>query len=235
MLVRSEVTTLVPSETTGGKLPLGSLAEMDLRHPSEQAEQRILGSAWIAHSKGEKGRHARSMALRGHRWRLKALQKLEGVEREQLDLALQEMPSRYLAEMAEFDVIVGHAEFRKDGILHTKEPILMHGFPTRHGLFFHPPNNGHSRVKYHLGGRYEKFETLVALCDRGKRCRATLTFSVHGDGKLLWSSSPTAEWGRAQKCKLNVARVEVLELRLDCRGRNTDALGAWIDPFVTRS
>ena len=41
--------------------------------------------------------------------------------------------------------------------------------------------------------------------------------------------------GRAQKCKLNVARVEVLELRLDCRGRNTDALGAWIDPFVTRS
>ena len=174
------------------------------------------------------------MALRGYRWRVKALDGIEGIEREQLEQALAEMPLRYLAEMEEFDVSVGWGSFKKDGSLHTEGPIEVHGFRSPYGLMLHPPDNGASRAKYRLGGRWDTFQALVALSDKGKEFRSSLSFSVHGDGKLLWSSSPITRPGRAQKCKLSVARVEVLELRVDCRGQNAFGLGAWIDPFVMR-
>jgi len=61
-----------------------------------------------------------------------------------------------------------------------------------------------------------------------------VTFLVLGDGKTLWTSQPVKASGQLQFCHVNVAGVEVLELRAHCPGRAEGAYAVWVEPQVTR-
>jgi hypothetical protein len=155
-------------------------------------------------------------------------------------------PVQYLSDMQEFDVHVlvdgkpPKPRFAKNGDLgyeaahYTRVFVAGNEFP--HALSMHPPARGVASVKYRLEGRAIRFRAHVALNDSATADDAKpdtpLTFLVFGDGRELWTSKPVSTTGRSEECKIDVAGVRVLELRIDCPGVNNNAHAVWLEPRV---
>jgi serine/threonine protein kinase len=120
--------------------------------------------------------------------------------------------------------------------------VLVKGKRSMHGIFMHPPplpEGGSSKVGYSLGKRFRTFEAEVSLNDLPFRkgdwqCETPVTFSVYGDGQLLWKSRPVSSQADAQRCAVSVAGVDVLTIEVDCPGPPRDAHAVWIEPHVER-
>jgi hypothetical protein len=156
---------------------------------------------------------------------------------------------RYLADMQEFEVKVAERRFAKKGNLgygegdvrYARGRITVKGKQSPNGLSMCPESNTFARVKYRLGKTARTFMVSVALNDSagapGKppgvgKIPTPLTFLVLGDGKVLWKSRPVRGRRRVQKCKVNVAWVDVLELRINCPGSGVNAQAVWLEPRV---
>jgi hypothetical protein len=61
-----------------------------------------------------------------------------------------------------------------------------------------------------------------------------VTFSVRGDGQLLWQSRPVSAQADAQRCEVSVTGVEVLTIEVECPGHPRRAHAVWIEPYVER-
>jgi hypothetical protein len=61
-----------------------------------------------------------------------------------------------------------------------------------------------------------------------------VTFSVFGDGHLLWKSRPVSSQADADHCKVSVKGVDQLTIEVDCPGFPGRAHAVWIDPYVAR-
>ena len=113
--------------------------------------------------------------------------------------------------------------------------IVLAGKESPKGIFAHPKSRGLSKVTYDLGdSNYEFFSAEVGVADERKYGPASpVTFEVWGDGKMLWQSEPVKMWGQAQKCKVRIADVKRLELRVNCPGDAAFAYAVWCEPKLT--
>jgi len=148
-----------------------------------------------------------------------------------------ERPRHYLTDMQEFDVKMGPWGFGKHGVIGTvvysEIRLGTQAFP--HGLGMVPPAKGYSSVKYRLEKKYDTFVSAAMIDGHGGQVKAAvspLVFGVAGDGKLLWRSAPVRLAEKVQGCRINVRRVDVLELRVYCPGAYEGAHAAWLDPYV---
>lgn len=143
---------------------------------------------------------------------------------------------RYLSDMAEFDVQAAEGRFAKKGNLGYQaggsDQIRVRGKKSPNGLSMHAPPNAYAAAKYRVGKTARTFLASVALNDSAGKSEAPLTFQVLGDGKVLWSSKPVNASGLVQECTVDMAGVDVLELRVDCPGPYINAQAVWLEPRV---
>jgi len=146
----------------------------------------------------------------------------------------------YLSDLQEFGVQVQRNWFFKKGRLFTTR-IMFNGEPSQHGLLTHPPGNGFAKVRYSLGGKYDRFQTTVAIPRSDQPSHADqrnpaspLTFIVLADGSEIWRSPALSRIGQSSDCDVNISGTQQLELRVRCPGANNWAFAAWIDPRLTQ-
>jgi hypothetical protein len=161
---------------------------------------------------------------------------------------------RYLSDMQEFGVKVvegppGVPRFAKKGDLgygegdprYANGRVSVNGRQSPNGLSMCPDSNTYACAKYKLGMGAHTFLASVALNDSAGgagldpgvgRIPTALTFVVLGDGKVLWKSRPVEVARKVQQCEVALTGVEVLELRVDCPGDNTNAQAVWLEPRV---
>jgi hypothetical protein len=159
--------------------------------------------------------------------------------------------AEYLSDMQELDVLVsrppGRPLFGKEGDLGYKagipasHKIVVQGKEWPKGLSLVPVSNADARVSYNLEGKARVFLASAALndsaCTDGSPpgvgpIPTPITFSVLGDGRVLWESAPVDTAGVVQECSVDVSGVDVLELRVGCPGSNVNAQAVWLEPRV---
>jgi hypothetical protein len=152
---------------------------------------------------------------------------------------------RYLSDMDEFDVKVPEGRFGKKGNLGfgagLSFQIRVEEKESPHGLSMAPPSDAQSSVKYRVGKTARSFMAWAALNDSAGtpgrpagegKIPTPVTFQVLGDGKILWESKPVDIARKVQECKIDVAEVNVLELRVNCSGSGVNAHAVWLEPRV---
>ncbi len=144
----------------------------------------------------------------------------------------------FLADLPEQDVVVfgggsGWRFGKKGDLGPLNMRIKVKGVPAVNGLSTVPPGNANSRVAYRLGRKYRVCKAQAAIDDSAKDgSRTPLTFSVKGDGRILWKSNPIQKPGQPQNCLVPVEGVDRLELEVSCPGDNRGAHAVWVDPQV---
>jgi hypothetical protein len=151
-----------------------------------------------------------------------------------IDPKLLEAPGLvFLSDMQEFDVQPGPWPLGKSGQLgdpdHKAVVVLRRWSP--HGLGLHPPDNpGHAHVRYALGKKAQVFKATVALNDSIPPNGGAVRFFVIGDGKELWRSDVVRPHGPGAHCTVDVASVDVLELRTRAEGSHFGVHAVWLEP-----
>jgi serine/threonine protein kinase len=114
------------------------------------------------------------------------------------------------------------------------EHVHVNGIFSAHGIFMHP-EHAPTSLSYRLGKQYRTFGAQVSPNDSAGERFPPLTFSVYGDGKLLWGPTTvsTREEG-VQNCLVPVDGVEVLKLEVRIVGHPQGAHAAWVEPFVAK-
>jgi serine/threonine protein kinase len=145
---------------------------------------------------------------------------------------LQPMPGIYLVDMTprNFDAS-------------AFEPwcnMMVHGKQTPHGLGLHPRDKSWAYVAYDLDRRFQVFKATAAIADavdngKPKEGGGPFTFTVIGDGKLLWQSQPLQKHGQVDSCQVSVDGLSRLILQVHCPGQPTDAEPVWVEPRLTGS
>jgi hypothetical protein len=91
-------------------------------------------------------------------------------------------------------------------------------------------------VSYSLRKQFDVFSSEVSLNDSAPASPLPMTFSVYGDGRLLWRSSPVVTRAETQSCSVSVKGVDVLELTVTTNPGGPDSVrgahGVWLDPTV---
>lgn len=138
----------------------------------------------------------------------------------------------YLAQLQETDV---------SALSFQKKPgqdwagVVVNGESSPNGLLIHPSSNGAASATYKLGGRYQTFDSTVAVNDGangGAGSVTALVFVVKGDGRELWRSKPVQECKKPQSCSVSVAGVDQLTLVVECPGDAACAHAVWAEPLV---
>lgn len=140
----------------------------------------------------------------------------------------------YLADLQEFDVKPGPWPYAKDGTIGSpdRKPITVAGRKHPRGLGMHPPSGGYAGAKFRPGGRAAAVEGSAALDDSAKDQPAAATFEVWGDGRRLWQSPPVKEKGKPVPFRVELAGVDVLELRVSTPSYH-GVHAVWVDPRLT--
>lgn len=145
-------------------------------------------------------------------------------------------PREFLSDLLETDSKVGPWPLGTNGDKGDGKQIQCNGKASPKGLGMHPPSRGYAAATYRLNKQAEVFRAAVALDDSARFSpSANVTFEVHGDGKRLWTSSATPKKGEAQKLNVNVAGVDLLELRVVCPGFNHGLAAVWLEPRLLQT
>jgi hypothetical protein len=141
----------------------------------------------------------------------------------------------WLDAIAEQSFVVGHGTLGKNGSHgYGPTPVSISGKHLSHALSLHPPKSGSSYVIYALAGRYKEFRSTVGISDAAKNpCESKLAFSVVGDGKVLWRSSPIQQKGIITDCRIDITGVQSLKLEVNCPEGNAWAFAVWAEPILT--
>jgi len=117
------------------------------------------------------------------------------------------------------------------------DEVNVHSMNYPNGIFMHPPvppNDGKpASLSYRLPKQVTRFKATVSLNDGPERANTPVTFSVYGDGKLLWKSKPVTTQKDGQAVDISVQNVNVIKLQVICAGDPRGAHAVWIDPHVT--
>jgi hypothetical protein len=142
---------------------------------------------------------------------------------------------QYLADMAEFDVKEGPWKFAKDGTTGNPEdrsPIKVGGFASPKGLGMHPNQETYAAAKYRLDRKALRFKAAGGVNDSSVVLFGPLVFEVWGDGRRLWQSERLTGGGQFRECLIDVADVEVLELRAVAVQFHSGLHAVWLEPRV---
>ena len=159
--------------------------------------------------------------------------------------ALTETPKTYLSDLVPVDTKGWIKQPPAPLVLDPGKPrtpkayggVRVGGKPSPRGLFMHPPqkrDGGTARLDFRLHGQYAAFEAEVSLNDGPPLSVTPLTFSVQGDGRVLWQSREVRTGKDTQTCHVAVRGVNVLTLEVDCPGPSRGAHAVWIEPRLTK-
>jgi hypothetical protein len=115
--------------------------------------------------------------------------------------------------------------------------VRVRGETSPHGIFMHPPlspEGGNTWLAYSLKKQFDVFQADVSLNDGPMRSFHPLTFSVYGDGKLLWKSRQVLSRDDTQSCNVFVKNIDVLKIEVECAGDPRGAHSVWIEPRVSK-
>jgi hypothetical protein len=142
----------------------------------------------------------------------------------------------YLGDLQEFDLQPGPWPLGKGRMGDPNGGlVIVGGRRSPHGLGLHPPNAPTpARVRYALGKRARVFKTAVGLNDSVPDHPGPVQFFAIGDGKELWHSAVVRQRGRTEDCAVDVAAVDVLELRTRAEGSHFGAHAVWVEPRLFR-
>ncbi|HEV3006510.1 MAG TPA: NPCBM/NEW2 domain-containing protein [Pirellulales bacterium] len=239
-LVKDDWERGLPHLAAGGDVSLKDLAQRELAKPNGAFDQKSLGDAWWDLSRKERGPLKPALAGRAGFWYRRALPLLTGIEKEAVEKRLKEIGgssrtdnTQFLSQLTERNVVVVNKWFAKGKNACVNKPLKVGGKESPHGLFTHPASNNFASVTYELGAKARRLSLDVALDDQGGNGKRTpLVFQVWGDGQRLWQSVPIAALGQLDHCDINVGKVKLLELRVNCPGRDAGAHAVWIEPKV---
>lgn len=224
----------------GGDDALAELGRRELANPSIPEEQFRLAEDWRKLAEQESGTLKAPLDERAKHWYRKAAPFLAGDAKQTAEKhlalagdAVDESKVRYLSEMPEIDSKASNNFFFKARSF-GEEPIKVKGIESPHGLFMQPRRKDFAGVTYDLERKSRRFKAEVGIDDSAKGGPASpLVFEVWGDGKLMWQSSAVVAKGPLQACDLNVSRIKLLHLRVNCAGDNDSAHCVWIEPRLT--
>lgn len=129
----------------------------------------------------------------------------------------------------------GRMVFHKRVCDWNNSPIAVGGEQSPNGLFTHPPERGSATVSYALHGTYDTFEAKVGIADdNDPQPKSAVVFSVMGDGKVLWTSSPIAQKRKSEVCSVSIQGVKELALVARATGSHYFAHAVWLEPQVKR-
>lgn len=217
---------------------LNKISTGELADPQSAAEQTTLAAAWKEVSDNEPPAFKLRMQKRAYYWDQRAYRAAEGAAKQRLSDVLDDYPFRYLSDMDELDVGAGILPFSKYGTIGRAgvepTPISLDGFRYELGLGMHPAGGSKPfTVKFKLNGKYKTFQTGCGLNDSSDGYGSELNFSVFGDGRLIWKSSPVKTKNDAEFVTVNVKGIQTLELRTDS-GSSRNAHAVWFDPYVAK-
>jgi S1-C subfamily serine protease len=139
----------------------------------------------------------------------------------------------YLTEMQEYDYQKGPWDFGKGHLGDpNRSPIKVKGNQSPRGIGMHP----NASIKYKLGKKAKVFKTGFAFQDNQNQAAGATLFIVKGDGKQLWKSQPLRSRGPVEEMSVDVAGVDVLELRTELvkEGEGFGSHAVWIEPYLLR-
>jgi serine/threonine protein kinase len=113
---------------------------------------------------------------------------------------------------------------------------MVRGELSPHGIFMHPPPawEGPASLSYRLDGKFATFHTTVSINDGPPRAASPCTFTVRGDGKVLWQSRPVSTQADTQICAVSVQGVDELKLEVSSAGDPRGAHAVWVEPYAAR-
>jgi hypothetical protein len=140
-------------------------------------------------------------------------------------------PVVYLTDLEEFDVQAGPCPIGKNGELGNGSRIRVQGKEIAKGLGMHPPDRPLvAKASYRLGQQRAVLRGGAALNDTAENPWGAAIFAIHGDGKLLWKSSPIKKRGEVADFRLDVDSVDVLQLSVESEGSSHYVHAVWVEP-----
>lgn len=117
------------------------------------------------------------------------------------------------------------------------QTVLINGERKQKSIFMHPPvpplDDEPASLTYRLDRQFDVFESDVSLNDR-QESENPVTFTVYGDGKLLWESRPISSPRDIQHCVVSIRGVSELKIETRCAGPPKGAHAVWIEPVVAK-
>ncbi|MCL6502436.1 MAG: NPCBM/NEW2 domain-containing protein [Pirellulales bacterium] len=242
---------------TGSDETLRGLAEQEAARPAASDAQAALADAWYEYSRKQQGLFRTRAQQRAAFWYRQALPSATGLVKDKIERRLAELGEShsgiatdalavatrgtvvYLSDLPEMNVQTAEAAPFSKGTIRTgsrlrPRTLEIKGTESPHGLVLVPPSSGYSTVSYRLSKRASQFRAEVGIADGAGRPATPVAFEVWGDGRRLAGPLAMDRTGVTVAVAVNVARVEVLELRVLCPGDNRNALAVWIEPHVLR-
>ncbi len=135
-------------------------------------------------------------------------------------------------------VYFGRASGKKGTPLPNSPPDMflrmgIDGEEALQGVGMHPRPQGPSWVSFRLDGKFSTFRSRVNQ-NEGPRDdpESPMTFTLLGDGTVLWRSKPVASRKDGQPCEVSVRGVRLLRLEVGCERGIRAAHGLWFDPTL---
>ncbi len=140
-------------------------------------------------------------------------------------------PRIFLSDLEEYNVKPGLWPFTNNGRLGDPDDniIVINSFKSPKGLSMHPPEQDYAAASYRLRKQAALFRAEVALNDSSTPLSAAV-FEVWGDGKRLWRSKAINQLIYSQRCRIDVSKVDVLELRVNSTGSPFGLHAVWYEP-----
>lgn len=112
--------------------------------------------------------------------------------------------------------------------------ITVKGQSSPNGIFMHPapPNDYPASITYNIQAQFHTFSAKVSLNDSSPFVPSPISFSVYGDGKLLWRSQPVICQNDSQPCTVSIVGVTELKLETMAAGDVRKAHAVWVEPHV---
>ncbi len=156
----------------------------------------------------------------------------------------------FLSDMTELESRQGPWPVTKNGQLGNLPPpngpepanqaIKVKGMPYAKGISMHPPDNDGPTVKeyacaqYRLSRAAQRVKSQIAIADTGTPLNEVY-FEVRGDGKRIWASTPLRTARLVLDVDVELAGVDVMELRTYVKGNHLGAHAVWLDPYVLKA
>ncbi len=144
-------------------------------------------------------------------------------------------PMVYLTDLEEFDVQAGACPLGKNGALGNGSRIVVQGKESKNGLGMHPALPPHvAKASYRLGKQRATLRGGAALNDTAETPWGAAIFSIRGDGKLLWKSSPIKSRGKVSEFELDLEGIDALEMSVFAETHNHYVHAVWVEPRLIR-
>jgi len=112
-----------------------------------------------------------------------------------------------------------------------RNQFTVGGTASPHGLYTHPIEKDCASVCYSLAKRFSRLTGKAAIADGDAKCATPLDFHIIVNGTVKWSKT-IQENGKPEPFDVDVAGVNKLELKVDCKRQNYNAWACWFEPML---